>query len=258
MAEREAHPDVTIVGVPVARLGTDEIVDTVIGWTDTAGVKVAIGVNAYVCNMAARDKRFAAGLRDSGLNYADGQVIVWASRALGSPIPERSATTDLVYPLVTALAGAGKRVYLFGGAPGVAELAGQRLVEFAPGLEIRVRHGDVSAQNTALVLAELDEFRPDVLLIGLGDPLQQNWIADNRASLTVPAVLTCGGLFDWVSGAHRRAPSWMIRGGLEWLWRLALEPRRLANRYLVGNPVFLGRLAAQVVRSRATRGAGAR
>lgn len=90
----------------------------------------------------------------------------------------------------------------------------------------------------------------DVLLVGLGDPAQQEWVHEHRSRLHASAVLTCGGLFDWLSGTHRRAPRWMIGAGLEWLWRLLIEPRRLARRYLVGNPVFIARLLLQLLSRR--------
>jgi N-acetylglucosaminyldiphosphoundecaprenol N-acetyl-beta-D-mannosaminyltransferase len=100
------------------------------------------------------------------------------------------------------------------------------------------------------VIELINAFAPDILFVGLGDPLQQHWVETYRDQLNAPAILTCGGLFDWVSGDNRRAPRWMISSGFEWLWRLMIEPRRLASRYLIGNPVFLFRLARQVLRTR--------
>lgn len=253
MVDVGAYSSVDVVGVPVGRLSLMEIVSTILDWTETSGMKVALGVNAYVCNMAARDPSFRDRVLGADLAYADGQAIVWAARALGAPIDGRSATTDLIYPLVTECVRKNKRVFLFGGVSGVAQLAGERLAEHAPGLFFRSHHGDVSHESTQALLMELAEFNPDVLLIGLGDPLQQNWIVENRTSLQVPAILTCGGLFDWVSGAHKRAPVWMIRSGLEWLWRLILEPRRLASRYMVGNVTFIARFSVQFARSKLYR-----
>jgi len=243
---------VNVVGVPVRGLSMADLVQTIIDWTETEGMKVAVGVNANVCNLAASDASFREILLTADLDYADGQSIVWAARALGGDVPERVATTDLINPLVTECAARGKKLYLFGAAPGIAQRAGERLAERAPGLQYRARDGYVSAEEMPALLAEIAEYSPDILLVGLGDPLQQAWLADHRAELHVPAVLTCGGLFDWVSGTNRRAPQWMITAGLEWMWRLALEPRRLAKRYLAGNPLFVGRFTVQLLRSRFT------
>jgi N-acetylglucosaminyldiphosphoundecaprenol N-acetyl-beta-D-mannosaminyltransferase len=238
-----ARPEV--VNVPVDPLSMADVVDTVLGWTDSRSVHTAVGVNAAVCNLASRDAAFRELVHDADLAYADGQSVVWAARALGTHVPERVATTDLVYPLVRACAEQGKRVYLYGGRPEVIEAAAIRLRAYAPKLELRFHHGFEPQSHIGAVLDEINDFGTDVLLVGLGDPLQQEWIARHRDRLTVPAILTCGGLFDWTSGSRRRAPSWMIIAGLEWLWRLILEPRRLARRYLVGNPEFLARLAVQ-------------
>lgn len=244
--------DVNVVGVPVNGLSMTELVQTIMGWTETEGMKVAVGVNANVCNLAASDASFRQILLSADLDYPDGQSIVWAARALGADVPERVATTDLINPLVSECALRGKKIYLFGAAPGVAARAGERLAERAPGLQYRARDGFVSEADMPALIAEIAAYDPDILLVGLGDPLQQAWVADHRTELHVPAVLTCGGLFDWVSGSNRRAPQWMIGAGLEWLWRLILEPRRLARRYLAGNPVFLGRLTVQLLRARLT------
>ncbi|MDQ4138409.1 MAG: WecB/TagA/CpsF family glycosyltransferase [Actinomycetota bacterium] len=250
MTLHELPRQVDVVGVPVAPLSMAEVVDTVLDWTTEDRVQVAVGVNAAVCNLAASDERFRALLLDSDLAYADGQSIVWAGKLLGLRMPERVATTDLVHPLLQACAVQGKRVFLFGGRPEVVAMAARRLQDAAPGLRIAFSHGYRPASDTEELLQEIHDFSTDVLLVGLGDPLQQEWIASVKGSLRVPAVLTCGGLFDWTSGARPRAPHWMIVTGLEWLWRLILEPRRLARRYLLGNPAFLARLAGQWLRAR--------
>nr|WP_281361011.1 WecB/TagA/CpsF family glycosyltransferase [Schumannella luteola] len=197
-----------------------------------------------------------ARLEAADLCYADGQSVVAAARLLGHPVPERLATTDVVHPLAARAAAAGVRVFLFGGRPGVAAQAAGRLRRENPGLEVAEQHGYLPPEHTSELLERIAAFRPGILLVGLGDPAQQDWIAANRHALTAPAVLSCGGLFDWLAGSHRRAPAWMIRAGLEWLWRLLIEPRRLARRYVLGNPAFVLRLARQLLRERG-RGRGA-
>jgi N-acetylglucosaminyldiphosphoundecaprenol N-acetyl-beta-D-mannosaminyltransferase len=234
-----------VVNAPIDPLSMEQIVERVLSWTASRSVHIAVGVNAAVCNLASRDASFRGLLENADLAYADGQSIVWAARALGTAVPERVATTDLIYPLARACADHGKRIYLFGGRPEVVQAAAERLREYAPGLQLRFSHGYGPESQVDTVLDDIDVFGTDVLLVGLGDPLQQEWVDRHRDRLAVPAILTCGGLFDWTSGSRRRAPRWMIRVGLEWLWRLLLEPRRLARRYLVGNPEFVARLLAQ-------------
>jgi len=234
----------SVVGVPIDALSGEQLVDTIFSWVADAGpTRSAIGVNAHVVNLAAGDEQFARDVRRADLAYADGQSVVWAARLLGTPVPERVATTDLIHPLAERAAAEGVRLFFYGGRPGVAALAAERLAVAHPGLSIAVRDGYVPAAEMAALVDEINATGAGLLFVGLGDPLQQRWISENRDALTVPAVLSCGGLFDWTSGSNRRAPRWMIRAGLEWLWRLIIEPRRLARRYLVGNPAFVLRVA---------------
>lgn len=234
-----------VLGVRVDSVGMTEAVERVLAWTEHEPLNLAVGINAHVCNTAAADPDFARLIDSSDLNYPDGQSVVWAARLLGTQMPERVATTDLIYPLIAQLAARRKRVFFFGGPPGIAEAAAQRLRVAYAGVEIRAEHGYLTGIQTARLIGEINDWRPDVLFVGLGDPLQQRWVARYREQLSVPAILTCGGLFDWTSGANRRPPQWMISGGLEWLWRVLLEPRRLSRRYLIGNPLFLARLTRQ-------------
>ncbi|TFC36365.1 WecB/TagA/CpsF family glycosyltransferase [Cryobacterium sp. TMT2-14] len=242
---------VRVLDVPVHRLTSDQVVETIMEWTSLPGSRVAVGVNAAVCNLAAEDRTFRTVLMRADLLYPDGQSIVWAARLLGVGLPERIATTDLVNPLAAVSAQRGKRIFLYGSAPGVAARAAARLRASAPGLLIDGHDGYTAPDQMRHVIDQIRAFSPDILFVGLGDPLQQHWIDAHRHQLNVPVILTCGGLFDWTSGDNRRAPRWMLSSGFEWLWRLMLEPGRLASRYLIGNPVFLFRLARQIVRRQA-------
>lgn len=237
-----------VVGILVDTLTEQQIVERVMGWTTSPTPKVAVGINAAVCNLAATNPDFRRNIHNADLSYADGQSIVWATRLLGRPAPERVATTDLIHPIAAASAERGKLLYFYGGSPGVAERAAVRLRESNPGLTVVTRSGFTAPEDMPEVIAEINASGAHILCIGLGDPLQQHWVATHRAALTVPVILTCGGLFDWVSGDNPRAPSWMIAVGCEWLWRLLIEPRRLARRYLLGNPAFLYRLGVQLAR----------
>jgi len=250
--ENRARANVVHVDVDVVRMS--EVVDIVMGWSRGTRVRSAIGVNAYVCNMATTNRRFRADVAAADLAYADGQSIVWAARSLGHDLPERIATTDLIEPLAAAAADQHVKLFFFGAAPGIAQLAADRLAAANAGLEIETHDGFVTPDAMPALVAQINASGAGILLVGLGDPLQQRWVAEHRDELTVPAILTCGGLFDWISGSHRRAPAWMIRAGLEWLWRFMIEPRRLARRYLLGNPAFIARVTRQRLFSRRSNG----
>jgi N-acetylglucosaminyldiphosphoundecaprenol N-acetyl-beta-D-mannosaminyltransferase len=239
---------VDVVGVRVSLVDTEELIDELLSWNGPP--RVAMGINAHVCNMVARSATFDALVRAVDVRYPDGQSIVWAARVLGANCDERVATTDFARPLAARCAAEGKRMFLFGGEPGVAAIAAERLRAHAPGLEVASSHGYISEDEMADLIATINEFKPHVLFVGLGDPLQQQWVATYRSELKVPAILTCGGLFDWLSGRNRRPPEWWVRHGLEWAWRVRLEPRRLAPRYFVGNPRFVAHLGSQWLRMR--------
>lgn len=232
----------------------ERLVCAVMAWTKQRDrVRTAVGVNAHVCNLAAREPEFRWLVRDADLAYADGQSVVWASRLFGVHMPERVATTDALFPLCTSAAAAGKRVFFYGSAPGIAARAASRLRTLEPALQIAVSHGYVPEHEMDDLVRRINDFGTHILFVGLGDPLQQYWIARHRDQLQVPAVLTCGGLFDWTSGENRRPPQWMVTAGLEWLWRVLIEPRRLAKRYLLGNPAFVARVLRQYLLQRRGR-----
>lgn len=237
---------VAVAGVRVDSFTEPSLIARVLAMASGDRTEVAVGVNAYVCNMARSDPHFRR-LLSASTTYADGQSVVWAAKLLGGSLPARLATTDIAEPLLRAATRDGLPVYFFGSAEGVAEAAAAKLREKIPGLAVRTHHGYVSAEGMAGVLDDIEAHGTRILFVGMGDPAQQLWVDEHRDRLP-PAVLTCGGLFDWLSGSNRRAPAWMIRAGLEWLWRLMIEPRRLAKRYLLGNPSFISAVVRQKLR----------
>lgn len=237
---------VIVAGVRVDSFTEETLTSRVLEMATSEGVDVAVGINAHVCNQARQDDRFRQLLAAS-TTYADGQSIVWAARLLGGHLPERLATTDAALSILRAAADEQVPTYFLGASDGVAEEAARRLRARIPGLQLRTHHGFFSPSENDELLADISAFGTGILFVGMGDPAQQLWIDAHRDHLP-PAVLTCGGLFDWLSGSNPRAPRWMIAGGLEWLWRLGLEPRRLGRRYLVGNPVFIAAVLRQRLR----------
>lgn len=250
---REGHQhggadSVDVAGVRVDSFSETALVERIIAMSTGEQTTVAVGVNAHVCNLARSNSHFSSLVADS-ITYADGQSVVWAAKLLGRPIPGRLATTDVAEPTLRAAAEAGAPVYFLGAADGVAERAAEIFRAKVPGLQLRSHHGYVSADDIDDVLDDIAEHGTRILFVGMGDPAQQLWVEAHRDRLP-PAVVTCGGLFDWLSGSNRRAPQWMIRAGLEWLWRLIIEPRRLAKRYLLGNPSFVAAVTMQKMRGR--------
>jgi N-acetylglucosaminyldiphosphoundecaprenol N-acetyl-beta-D-mannosaminyltransferase len=205
--------------------------------------------------MASEDDRFRGAYADVDLSLADGMPVVWASRALGAPLPERVAGSDLCAPLMQRAAEKGWRVYLLGGGRGSVRRAASRLRAAYPDLRIvgtaspRIDMTEPELERRAIVDA-IRAVAPDLVLVGLGAPKQELWIHESAAALAPAVLLGVGASIDFLAGNAHRAPGWMSAAGLEWLYRLAREPGRLWRRYLLRDPRFLGILLSQIARAR--------
>lgn len=196
-------------------------------------------VNGEVVARADRDESFAALFRSADQILVDGQPLVMASRLLcRTPIPERVATTDLFPAAAKAAERTGTTFYMLGADPDEIEKAVSNVRKAYPRLTILGHsHGYLKGRDLEDKIDEINRLGPDILWLGLGVPLEQRFSLDYLARLpNVGIVKTTGGLFNFLSGKNRRAPLWMQKVGLEWLWRIRVEPRRLFWRYLTTNP----------------------
>lgn len=233
MAER-----VNILGVDVDAVTMAEAVDVVRRAMDTrAGVMVATA-NAEMLMRATHDEELRHILNASALVVPDGAGTVWAARHLGHAMPERVAGYDLAQELLRCAPAEGRRVYFFGSAPGVAEKAKAKAEQLYPGIEIvGVRNGFFSPADNAAIIAEIRAARPDLLLVALGVPKQEKWIAAHLAALDVPVAIGVGGTLDVMAGVMKRAPHWMQKAKLEWLFRGLMQPKRAGR--LLALPKFV-------------------
>jgi N-acetylglucosaminyldiphosphoundecaprenol N-acetyl-beta-D-mannosaminyltransferase len=201
-------------------------------------------VNPEFVMHARSDLDFAAVLESADLCLADGWGVVWAARRQGCRLPGPVAGSDLVPALAPLCARRGWSLFLLGARPGVAEETARRLRARAPGLKIAGVHaGSPRREDDARSLELIAAARPDVLLVAYGHPQQELWIARNRDRLQVPLAMGVGGAFDYIAGRVRRAPVWMRRARLEWLFRLGRQPWRARRMTVL--PIF----AIQVLRS---------
>ena len=233
MAER-----VNILGVDVDAVTMAEAVDVVRRAMDTrAGVMVATA-NAEMLMRATHDEELRRILNASALVVPDGAGTVWAARHLGHVMPERVAGYDLAQELLRCAPAEGHSVYFFGSAPGVAEKAKAKAEQLYPGIEIvGVRNGFFSPADNAAIIAEIRAARPDLLLVALGVPKQEKWIAAHLAELDVPVAIGVGGTLDVMAGVMKRAPHWMQKAKLEWLFRGLMQPKRAGR--LLALPKFV-------------------
>lgn len=195
--------------------------------------------------LARANKRLRAAYRRAALSLADGQPLIWMSRLLGTPLPEKVSGADLIWRLAAEAERKNWGIFLYGASPMVSMQAERKLRELYPALRIVGRNATWwEGGNATAVVQEIRAAKPDLVIVALGCPKQELWMR-RHATLIAPAVaIGLGGSLDFVAGAVRRAPNWMSRHGLEWLYRLAQEPRRLAYRYLVRDlyiaPIFAG------------------
>jgi N-acetylglucosaminyldiphosphoundecaprenol N-acetyl-beta-D-mannosaminyltransferase len=185
---------------------------------------------------------FREAYDQASLSLVDGQPLIWASHLLGSPLPEKVSGSDLIVPLVRRAEQKRWRVYMIGGAPGVGALAAQKLKDdFAVDI-VGIEAPHVSPAGEPVegqaVFDRLIQANPHLVFVAFGAPKQELFIQRVLPSIKPAVAVGVGAGFDFIAGTMRRAPRWMSDSGLEWLFRLAQEPRRLAKRYLLDDPKF--------------------
>lgn len=240
---RTEAPVAQVGGIPVSTLSLKALIDKMLR---EAPLRRSLDQPAWLifdCNgqglsMNASDSAFRADLAQADLIHADGQVVVTASRWLGGPeIADRSSTTDMFIDSLKPAAASGVTYYLLGATETVNAECARRITAMAPGLQLAGRRdGFWSAQNEDAVIDAINAAAPDVLWVGTGKPREQAFCVRNRHRIKAGWIVTCGGLFNYVTGDYPRAPMWMQKSGLEWLHRMVTRPRQLAWRYITTNP----------------------
>ncbi len=217
-----------------------------------------MGPNAFLVTLARSNHAFARAMQQASLCLPDGMSVVWGARLLGARIPERVPGGEFMERACAACAEHGFSVYFLGGLPGAAEGTARVLKARYPRLLVAgtdcppVGFEQDEALNEA-VRERIRTRRPDFLCVALGAPRQEIWMLDECGSLPIGAVLSVGAALDTQAGLRKRAPAWTHGLGVEWLYRLAMEPRRLWRRYLLGNAGFIAITAREWARGRKQR-----
>lgn len=241
---------ITLLDVPVDDLTMDETLTVIDELIATREVHQHVVVNVAKVVAAHEDPEVAAIIGACDVINADGQPIVWASRLLGVPLRERVAGVDLMTRLIERAAERGHRLYLLGARPRVVEAVAERIARDHPGTVVAgYRDGYWAPEQEASVVAAIAEARPDILFVAISSPTKERFLGRWKDAIGAPFVMGVGGSFDVYAGRLRRAPRWMQRLGLEWLFRMAQEPGRMVRRYLHDAPRF----AWIVLRSRLRR-----
>jgi len=245
---------VDVLGVPLALVDYDRTLD----WVEAAA---AARQRGYLCVAAVHtvmacqeDPELHNAVRGANFTVPDGQPLVWALNLLGHRLSSRVYGPELMWRWCERAARTGARCYLHGGRNEPEALAGlaRRLRLAHPGLRVvggSTQHfGEYSDEELDALAADINRSRPDVVWVGLGVPRQEKWMQRMRPRLDAPVLVGVGAAFDFHAGLMRQAPDWMQRSGLEWLYRLSKEPRRLWRRYLRYNPRFVTGFARQYSR----------
>lgn len=212
------------------------------------GRRTAFFMNAHCCNVMAKDHKYAGAVRRADVLLPDGIGVKLAGKMTGHALAANLNGTDLIPLLLAQAADMGKSVYLFGGTPGTAEAAAEKLTTDIPHLRIAgTRDGFVGALDPNLVVADINASGADIVIVAMGVPMQEMWIDRHAQRLDAPLCLGVGAALDFLAGNVTRAPKIVRKAKMEWVWRLAMEPKRLANRYLIGNVTFLARAAAKTM-----------
>jgi N-acetylglucosaminyldiphosphoundecaprenol N-acetyl-beta-D-mannosaminyltransferase len=243
---------IEFMGLPLDPLTMSETVDRVDEFVRSCKERPTqhVVLNAAKVVQAQSDVDLREAIKACDLVSADGMSIVWAARLLGMALPERVAGIDLMQELMRFSADTGRSIYLLGAHEETVREVQRRLEKLHPELRIAgARNGYWSEEEEDSVVAAVAAADADLLFVAMPSPKKELFVARHRSTLGVSFVMGVGGSFDVVAGKTSRAPSWMQRAGLEWLFRLLQEPRRLLHRYAVGNAMF----AIMVIREFAAR-----
>ncbi len=230
-----------ILGCSIDRLDLPETLAAIERVIATRRYTQHMAINAAKLVTMHDDPKLCEIVDGCGLVSADGQSVVWASRLLGDPLPERVAGIDLMDALLALAEHRGYRIYFLGARPDVLARAVERLREKHPRLEVAgARDGYFADDEAPAVCAEIRASRPDVLFVAMSSPRKEYFLGEHGPVLGAPFVMGVGGSIDVIAGVTRRAPVVWQRLGLEWLFRLLQEPRRMFRRYAVTNARFVG------------------
>ncbi|MDQ3644408.1 MAG: WecB/TagA/CpsF family glycosyltransferase [Actinomycetota bacterium] len=235
-------------GIDVETTPPAELLRRILDYAEGAERRRVSYVNAHVLNQAQSNPELHSALQASDIVYCDGYGVRLAARLIGLRVPHRMTGADWVWGIAALCQESRRSLYLLGSDPGAAAGAAHALKRWYPQLDVRgTHHGyfGLGSPHSDRVLEHIAERKPDILLVGMGTPQQELWVDRNRHRIDAPVVWTVGALFDYMSGRVPRAPYWISDNGFEWIYRLAVEPRRMWRRYLLGNPAFLRRVLSE-------------
>lgn len=243
-----------VLGVGVSAITMEMAVDTIEEWIVRREPNYVCVTGVHGIMECQRDEALRGIHNAAGLVTPDGMPLVWLSRRMGFRHVERVYGPDLMLAVCKRSAKQGYRQFFYGGGPGVVEKLKDRLNLRFPGLQIADSYSppfrELTPEEDKLLVERINAAKADIVWVGISTPKQERWMAGHLGQLTAPVLIGVGAAFDFHAGLKRQAPRWMQKNGLEWLFRLATEPRRLWRRYLINNPWFMWLVLLQVLKQR--------
>ncbi len=241
--ELQDTPTFKVFGVKIHNLTMNEALTNIADAISKRAQKTVFFANAHTLNLSYDNTSFRNLLNQVDYLLPDGSGIEVACRHAGIRRKGNINGTDMLPLLCEQLAESGKSIYMLGGEEGIAKSAMANMKKRYPKLRIAgTQNGFFDKNNCADVIANINQSHADIVLVGMGQPLQEQWVAEHRDQLETPVVMAVGGLFDFYAEKVSRAPLWLRELGMEWTWRLIQEPGRMWKRYIIGNPLFLLRV----------------
>jgi N-acetylglucosaminyldiphosphoundecaprenol N-acetyl-beta-D-mannosaminyltransferase len=241
---------VNVLGVLVSSVTVDDVLRHIQSLIDEDKRAIITHVHVKGLNIAYEQAWFRAFLNNSELVYCDGMGVKLGSTILGKPLPQRLTLADWIWQLVDFVSEKGYKLFLLGNPPGVTDKTVDILRRKNKKISIvGTSHGFFNklpgSEENNRVIQEINDAKPDILMVGFGMPEQERWLLENWQHLNVNIAITCGAIFEYISGDLSRGPEWMTQNYLEWLARILVSPDRYSKRYLHDNPIFLSRLLRQ-------------
>ena len=245
---------VNILGLPVNPLTMEQLLALVDRCIESREQILLGVVNAAKIVNARKDARLRQSLEEADLILADGAPIVWLSKLINSPLPERVAGIDIMYRILERASDRKYGIYLLGAKVEVLEKAAERIRNDYPGARIAgYKHGYFEDSDGETVARDIRESHADVLFVAMSSPKKENFLRKWRALMGVPVCHGVGGSFDILAGVTKRAPVWMQKCGLEWFYRFIQEPERMWKRYLVTNAIFIKLCTVEIAKAQFSR-----
>ncbi|MFI5251745.1 MAG: WecB/TagA/CpsF family glycosyltransferase [Bacteroidota bacterium] len=239
---------IDILGVNVSNIHSIDLLNAIDDTVQIGSKGVFAYVNIHTVNLANRFPWLRDFLNNAKIAYADGEGIRLGARILGCFLPEKIALTRNIWDIAHLCELRGYGIYLLGSTSANAKLAQENLKRRFPALRVHSHHGYFPLGENDMVVDDIQTHEPNVLIVGFGSPMQEEWIHKYQDRLNVNALLPGGACIDYAAGAKPVCPLWISRIGLEWLFRFTYEPGRLFYRYFVGIPIFLLNILKQRIR----------